>query len=476
MVEFRRDRPDPGRDSYFVNYGGPSAVQINYGGAYAGANQFSGWAAVGAEQTIGGYQVVWQNGGNYTVWNTDFAGNYRSQSAVIAGKGATSPPPKPSSHQTTNLKGPSPQPRVETAGTPLLTKAGAAYNIAPPPGASGPLCCPDSAPSRRASSAHGFRSARSWRKRVSDRLEERRRRPVSRVERRQQRQFPLAGWRRVRRSWYAEMVESALHQDLNGDGTTGVTTASIEAIGSTSLTRVADSYFMNYGGPSPVQLFYGSAYAAAGQFGAWKPVAAEQAGGTYQVAWQNGTADQYLAWTVGGAGNYMAQTAVVAGSTWYLQTYENTVHQDLNHDGTIGAVTSMVEVSGATSLAKVADSYFMNYGGPSAVQVNYGGAYVGANQFSGWAAVGAEQTISGYRVVWQNGGNYTVWNTDFAGNYRSQSAVIAGNGAAFAALEASFQQDINHDGSSPRRQRSKRPDRPSSKGWGALITWMRSVG
>ena len=176
-------------------------------------------------------------------------------------------------------------------------------------------------------------------------------------------------------------------------------------------------------------------------------VAAEQVGGTYQVAWKNGTADQYLAWTVGGAGNFMAQTVVVAGSTWYLQSYETTVHQDLNRDGTIGTVTSMVESSGATSLAKVADSYFMNYGGPSAVQVNYGGAYAGANQFSGWAAVGAEQTISGYQVVWQNGGNYTVWNTDFAGNYRSQSSVIAGNGAAFAALEASFQQDINHDGS-----------------------------
>ena len=103
--------------------------------------------------------------------------------------------------------------------------------------------------------------------------------------------------------------------------------------------------------------------------------------------------------------------------------------------------------SGATVLTRAANSYFVNYGGPSAVQINYGGAYAGANQFSGWAAVGAEQTIGGYRVVWQNGGNYTVWNTDFAGNYRSQSAVIAGNGAAFAALEASFQQDINHDGS-----------------------------
>ena len=204
---------------------------------------------------------------------------------------------------------------------------------------------------------------------------------------------------------------------------------------------------MNYGGPSAVQLFYGSAYAAAGQFGAWKPIAAEQVGGTYQVAWQNGIANQYLAWTVGAAGNFVAQTAVVAGTTWYLQSYENTVHQDLNGDGTIGAVTSVAESSGSTILTKAADSTSGDYGTPSAVQINYGGAYAGANQFSGWTAIGAEQILGGYEVVWQNGSNYTVWNTDGAGNFRSQSSVISENSAAFAALEASFQQDINHDGS-----------------------------
>ena len=53
--------------------------------------------------------------------------------------------------------------------------------------------------------------------------------------------------------------------------------------------------------------------------------------------------------------------------------------------------------------------------------------------------------MGGYEVVWQNGTNYTVWNTDGAGNFRSQSAVIAQGSAAFAALEASFQQDMNGD-------------------------------
>ena len=134
-------------------------------------------------------------------------------------------------------------------------------------------------------------------------------------------------------------------------------------------------------------------------------------------------------------------------ASWYVESFESTLHQDLNGDGTTGAVTYGDRVVRRDHPDQGRGLYFVNYGGPSAVQINYGGAYAGANQFSGWAAIGAEQTISGYQVVWQNGGNYTVWNTDGAGNYRSQSSVIAGNSAAFAALEASFQQDINHDGS-----------------------------
>ena len=64
-----------------------------------------------------------------------------------------------------------------------------------------------------------------------------------------------------------ESLEASFSQNLNGDGTIGLTTASIESAGSTTLTQVADSYFINYGS-SPVQLRYGGMYVAAGQFGA----------------------------------------------------------------------------------------------------------------------------------------------------------------------------------------------------------------
>ena len=42
-------------------------------------------------------------------------------------------------------------------------------------------------------------------------------------------------------SFALESLETPFGQNLNGDGTTGLTTAPIEAIGSTTLTQVADS-------------------------------------------------------------------------------------------------------------------------------------------------------------------------------------------------------------------------------------------
>ena len=42
-------------------------------------------------------------------------------------------------------------------------------------------------------------------------------------------------------------LEASFSQDLNSDGTTGLVTSSIESAGSTTLTKAADAYFINYG-------------------------------------------------------------------------------------------------------------------------------------------------------------------------------------------------------------------------------------
>ena len=111
---------------------------------------------------------------------------------------------------------------------------------------------------------------------------------------------------------------------------------------------------MNYGGPSPVQLRYGGMSVAAGQFGAWVPIGAEQTASGYQVAWKNGAADQYLAWNVDSSGNFLSLGGVVSGASWYAQSFESAMHQDLNGDGTTGAVTTSWSNSGATVLTRAA--------------------------------------------------------------------------------------------------------------------------
>ena len=76
------------------------------------------------------------------------------------------------------------------------------------------------------------------------------------------------------------------------------------------------------------------------------------------------------------------------------------------------------------------------------------GAPVVSDQTS-WTPIGAVQTATGYEVVWQLTGadQYTVWNTDSDGNFVSDPlGVVSGTSYALESLEASFQQDLNGDG------------------------------
>ena len=86
-----------------------------------------------------------------------------------------------------------------------------------------------------------------------------------------------------------------------------------------------------------------------------------------------------------------------------------------------------IEAAGSTDLALVAGTYFLySHGGASGPQLKFDGAAVqaGTGQFTGWAAIGAEQTASGYQVVWTAHGadQYSVWNTDSNANYLSNNA------------------------------------------------------
>ena len=72
-------------------------------------------------------------------------------------------------------------------------------------------------------------------------------------------------------------------------------TTVIESFGSTTLTRIANTFVVS---PTTsalgLQLMMSGASVTVGQFGNWTPIGAEQtANGTISVAWKNGAADQY---------------------------------------------------------------------------------------------------------------------------------------------------------------------------------------
>src|SRR5947208_6909553 len=71
-----------------------------------------------------------------------------------------------------------------------------------------------------------------------------------------------------------------------------------------------------------------------------------------------------------------------------------------------------------------------------------------AGQIGGWAPIGAEAVTGGYKVAWKMGGadQYTVWTASSTGAYQSNTPVVSGADPTLKALETTFQQDLNGDG------------------------------
>jgi hypothetical protein len=108
----------------------------------------------------------------------------------------------------------------------------------------------------------------------------------------------------------------------------------------------------------------------------------------------------------------------------------------------------VVESSGSTRLILASDNtiYLYNNGG-SELALKNGGSTVTA-QANGWTPIGAEQTATGYEVVWKyaNNDQYSVWETDSNANYVSSNGTNSGASSAVESLESKFQQDLNGDG------------------------------
>jgi VCBS repeat-containing protein len=193
----------------------------------------------------------------------------------------------------------------------------------------------------------------------------------------------------------------------------------------------------------------GSKVVTAGQFGTTVPIGAEQTATGYDVAWKIPSANEYTAWSVDSNGNYISNIIgdVPANST-ALEALETTFHQDLNGDGTIGVPTMVIQTNGSIALTEVGNNYFL-YDAGTGPELKDGGKAVTAGQFGTTVPIGAVQTATGYDVAWKipSANEYTVWSVDSNGNYISNIiGDVPANSAALEALETTFHQDLNGDG------------------------------
>ena len=101
------------------------------------------------------------------------------------------------------------------------------------------------------------------------------------------------------------------------------------------------------------------------------------------------------------------------------------------------------------SLLTDGTNYFLQPNGGAAVELSYDGAPVTVGEFAQygeWTPIAAAQTASGYEVAWAIPGadQYQIWLTGSSGN--ELSIPFVGSGAQVELYEASFNDDLNGDG------------------------------
>ncbi|WP_247494389.1 M10 family metallopeptidase C-terminal domain-containing protein [Bradyrhizobium sp. 164] len=331
-----------GDNFYLAAISTVSGPVLKISGSPVSANVYGTWAPIAAEQTASGYDVAWKDSatGHYTVWSTDGNGNY-----------------------TGNI-------------VPEVTGTNASF----------------------------------------------------------------------------ESLETTFHQDLNGDGSIGVPSATIEAQGSTKLVQTGDNFYLAAisTGSGPV-LKISDSPVSASVYGTWTPIAAEQTASGYDVAWKDSATGHYTVWSTDSNGNYTGNIVPeVTGTNASFESLETTFHQDLNGDGSIGVPSVTIEAQGSTKMVQTGDNFYLaaiSTGSGPVLKIS--DSPVSANVYGTWTPIAAEQTASGYDVAWKDSatGHYTVWSTDSNGNYTGNIVPeVTGTNTSFESLETTFHHDLNGDG------------------------------
>jgi hypothetical protein len=255
-------------------------------------------------------------------------------------------------------------------------------------------------------------------------------------------------------SYALEALEPSFQQDLNGDGTTGPTSTTIDTLDGTTLVQlgaVSGEYVMeDSGGSGPTLSNQGSAVTS-GAYGAWAPIAAaELASGGYEVAWRNSATGDYVVWTTDADGDFLGSPTggAVAGNSETGEVLEN-IFQLPNPPSLL---TTSIHTDGATTLVEVGGEYVLEDGNGFGPWLDMNDSPVTAGQIPDWTPIGAAQLpAGGYEIAWKSAttsGLYTVWYANAYGDYVSSptGGGVSGMSLGLEVLEWSFNQDLNGDG------------------------------
>ena len=162
----------------------------------------------------------------------------------------------------------------------------------------------------------------------------------------------------------------------------------IEANGAISLTEAGNKYYLDdsTGAVPPMLRFGGTDFVAGfGTLGpalGWAPIGAEKTASGYEVAWKDASGD-YTAWNTDNNGNYVSNigNGLGVGHQHGDGIAGESFNQDLNGDGHIGLVTTVIETQGATDLTQVADHYFLNDSLGSGPSLKFGGTDFAAGHY-----------------------------------------------------------------------------------------------
>ena len=325
-----------GNQYYLYNSGG-SDVALTYAGAIVTAGEFGGWTPIAAVQTATGYDVAWQMTGanEYTVWATDSSGNAIANltGGPVSGTSYALESIESTFNQDLNGDG------VIGVPTTVIQIVGNQYYLDGISG-SGPALqlaggvvtvneIKGWTPIGAVQTASGYDVA--WKMTGANEY------TVWATDSSGNAIANLTGGPVSGTSYALESIESTFNQDLNGDGTIGLTTTVIQVDGSTSLTEVANRFYLDGIGGSGPALQYAGADVTAGEFGGWTPIGAVQTASGYDVAWKMTGANEYTVWATNSSGNTISNlTGAVSGTSTALESLESTFNQDLNGDGVIG--------------------------------------------------------------------------------------------------------------------------------------------